>query len=203
MADIKHTSVLAESSVPSKYDFPIIVQYRATEPAVSLIVPYAFGEPFNPIYICENDEVIIVFGGESIGHARIASAEIAKNDWLVLMDGDAVYPEDYIPSVKNYIRYYGYPVMCAKRKGGFGEAFFSTHEHGLIVRKDVFLERCKDYPYGVRDAGRRTDIADYFRDAVKIDVEYHHGLTKGETAAVGFATVLGVLCLALTGLGKN
>jgi len=164
--------------------YPVKAIHPPMEPAVSIIIPYAEGEPFNPIYVCANDELLIAKGGESIGHARIEAAQQARNKWLVFMDGDAVYPPDYIPNIKYYIRAYGWPVMAAKRKGGFGDLFFQVHEHGLIVRKDVFLERTKNYPEGVKQLGKRTDIADYFRDAVKIPVEYYHSYTKGEKAAV-------------------
>jgi len=174
-------------------DYPVYKVLPATEPPVTCIIPYAEGEKFNPIYICENDEALVVLGGESIGHARIEGAKAASNNWIVMMDADAIYPTDYIPRIKEYIREFGYPVMAAKRLGGFDDLIFKVHEHGLIIRKDVLLERCANYPEGVRLRGSRTDIADLFRDAVKIDVEYYHGFTKGEKSAIailGLARIL-------------
>jgi len=162
--------------------YPIYYKYDETEPPVTVIIPYKQGEPFNPIYLCKNDQVLVITTGETIGHARILGAKKALNEWLVFMDGDAIYPEDYIIQVKKYIREYNYPILATTRRGGYGDIFFNVHEHGLIVRKDVFLERTKNYPHGVRPAGRRTDIADYFRDAKKIPVKYYHGYTKGEKA---------------------
>ena len=173
--------------------YPIKAIHLSMEPAVSVVVPYAEGKPFNPIYVCANDEVLIAKGGSSIGEARIEAARQAKNEWLIFMDADAIYPADYIPYVKYYIRACGFPIMAAKREGGFGDLFFSVHEHGLIVRKDVFLERTKNYPEGVRQLGRRTDVADYFRDAVKIPVDYYHGFTTGEKAGVAAGVGAGLL----------
>jgi len=56
--------------------FPVM--HKATEPPVSIIMPYNFERIPYPIFICENDEGIIVLGGKSIGDARIAGAEKAK-----------------------------------------------------------------------------------------------------------------------------
>ena len=169
-------------------NYPIYRTHPHTEPAVTCVIPYKEGEVFNPVHVCENDEVIVVTGGETIGHARIAGAKAASNEWIVQMDADAVYPKDYILKVKKCIREATYPVLAARRIGGFGDLIFNVHEHGLIVRRDVFLERCADYPEGVRQAGNRTDVADLFRDAIKIDAEYYHGFTKGERSAVVLGT---------------
>jgi len=159
----------------------------AKYPSVSAIIPYKIGEEFNKIWICSNDEAIIVLGGETIGHARIAGARVAKNKWLVFMDADAIYPKDYILKIKDYIWKIRKPVMATIRLGGFNNIFFDVHEHGLVVHKDEFFNRVKCYPRGVRQAGKRTDIADYFRDAAKIPVKYHHGFTKGEKRAIVIA----------------
>jgi len=162
------------------------------DPPVSIIIPYLCSEPYNPIYVCSNDEVIVVFGGESIGEARITGAKVATNDWIIQTDADAVYPPDYIPKIKDYITKTDYPILCTVRRGGFGTLFFKVHESALVVRKDVFLERTKNYPQGVRLAGRRTDVADLFRDAKQIPVEYYHGFTKGEKLAIVISAFVGV-----------
>jgi len=163
-------------------------------PSVSVIIPYRIGEKFNPIWICSNDEAIIVLGGWTIGHARIAGAKVAKYNWLVFMDADAIYPLDYILKIKDYIKRVKKTVLATIRTGGFDNIFFDVHEHGLIVHRDEFFKRVLHYPQGVRQAGRRTDIADYFRDAVKIPVKYYHGFTKGEkrliVAGVGFSAMV-------------
>jgi len=52
---------------------------RSDEPPVSVILPYKEGDPVNNIYLCENDELIVVTG-EGIGYARIVGALCAKND---------------------------------------------------------------------------------------------------------------------------
>ena len=159
--------------------------HKATEPPVSIIMPYNLERMPYPIFMCKNDEGIIVLGGKSIGHARIAGAKKAKNEWLIFVDSDAIYPPNYILEVKKYIRKQGdkTPIMATKRLGGLfsnppAHRLFA-YEHGLIVRKDVFLERIKRYP---ENATRRMDIGSYFRDAVPIPVEYYHGPTHGEKA---------------------
>ena len=181
--------------------YPIKVIHPPMEPAVSVVVPYAEGKPFNPIYICANDEVLIAKGGESIGHARIEAARQAKNEWLIFMDADAIYPPDYIPNIKYYIGTYGFPIMATKRKGGFGDLFSQVLEHGLIARKNVFLERTKNYPEGVWWRGGRTDVVGYFRDAVKIPVEYYHSFTTDEKA--GLSALLGLLIISIALLKRH
>jgi len=161
--------------------FPAL--HKVTEPPVSIIMPYNLERIPYPIAICENDEGIIIVGGKSIGHARIEGAKKAKNEWLIFVDSDAMYPPNYVPEIKKYIREYGnkYPIMATKRKGGllsnppFHRQF--VYEHGLIVRRDVFFERVKNYPENVP---RQYDIGGYFKDAVPIPVEYYHGPTYGE-----------------------
>jgi len=154
------------------------------QPPVSVVIPYKCGNEFNDIYVCENDEVIVVTGGYSIGHARIAGALHSENDWLVHMDSDAVYPNDYMILVKRYIREFGeeYKIMCARRKGGFGNLIFRNHEHGMVVRKDVFLDRSVKYLNKL--SSERSDVGRFFRDAKIIPVDYYHGFTKGEKTAV-------------------
>ena len=184
-------------SVPIKF-LPI-----SKYPPVSVIIPYKIGEKFNPIWICRNDEAIIVLGGPTIGHARIAGAKAAKYEWLVFADADAVYPKDYILQLKDYLATTKAKVLAAKRKGGFGDIFFDVHEHGLIVRKSEFLKRTARYPEGVRIANGRTDIADLFRDAEKIPVEYYHGFTKGEKKFIVVAATTAAAVVLLTGLMRD
>ena len=170
--------------------------HKATEPPVSIIMPYNLERMPYPIFMCENDEGMIVLGGKSIGHARVAGAKKAKNEWLVFVDSDAIYPPNYILEVKEYIRKQGdkTPIMVAKRLGGLfpnpPPHRRYVYEHGLIVRKDVFFERVKEYP---EDAIRRMDIGPYFRDAVPIPAEYYHGLTHGEKTVL--LTLLTMLSL--------
>ena len=157
--------------------------HKPTYPAVSVIMPFNLERTPNPIMLCENDEGIIVIGGQSIGHARIRGAKEAKNKWLVFVDSDAWYPPEYILQVKEYIRKLGeeHPILATKRYGGLlsnpppHKAY--VYEHGLIVRKDVFLERVKNYP---ENAPRRTDIGGLFKDAYPINVPYYHPATHGE-----------------------
>jgi len=168
---------------------PIKSLLKPEEPPVSIIMPYRYGEELNPLSICANDELIIVFGEKTIGHARIRGARESSYDWLVIVDSDAIYPDNYIPQVKYYIRECGdkYPVMCSIRKGGFG-MISPANEHGLIVRKDVFLERVETF----LESGEtrafsgegRADIGKYFYDAKHIPVYYYHTYTKGEKKGV-------------------
>ena len=169
--------------------------HKATEPPVSIIMPYNLERMPYPIFMCKNDEGIIVLGGKSIGDARIAGAKKAKNEWLIFVDSDAIYPPNYILEVKEYIRKQGdkTPIMATKRLGGLfsnppAHRLFA-YEHGLIVRKDVFFERIKEYP---KDAKGRADIGFYFKDAVPIPVKYYHGLTYGEKILLLTTFSLGV-----------
>lgn len=176
----------------NKIKFVLPVQ----EPPISAIIPYGGEEyQFNETSLCENDEAIIIEGGESIGHARIAGAESAKHDWLVFMDADAIYPTDFLPSVKHWIEELGeqYPVLSAQRVGGYGNTFWQAPEHGLITHKTVFLDQVAGYTNGLR-----KDIGNLFQDAHKIPVEYHHDLTTLETLGssailigTGLATLAG------------
>ena len=180
-------------------EYPVHAVLPAAEPPVSVIIPYREGKVFNPVYVCVNDEVLVVEGGESIGHARIEGARHAANEWLLMMDSDAVYPKDYVPLVKSYIRRYGseYPVMSARRRGGFGNTFTKYYESGLIVRKDVFLSRTECYPFGLVWRGRRTDVWGYFEDAVPIDVTYYHDFTTDEKKLLASLFVIPAVFVSL------
>jgi glycosyltransferase involved in cell wall biosynthesis len=168
------------------------------DPPISAIVPYKCGKPLNKIWVCENDEVIVVRGGPSIGHARIAGAKHAKNEWIVQLDSDAVYPPEYILLVKHYIRELGetYPIMCTRRVGGFGNLFWNVIESGLVVRKDIFLQRGEQFLKSRRtwafSGEGRYDVGDYFHDAQPIPVYYYHPLAISEKIALGLvgATLL-------------
>jgi len=174
---------------------------RSDEPPVSVILPYKEGDPVNNIYLCENDELIVVTG-EGIGYARIVGALCAKNDWLVFVDSDAVYPQGYIPKIKKFIRKFGdyFSVFATQRIGGILEnpppLRLFTYEHGLIVRRDEFMMRCLEFL--LSDHLPRDDIGGYFTDAMPIPVIYYHGLTTGETYK--FTTLLSMGIAGLLGL---
>jgi len=182
---------------------PRVYVLSAEEPPVSVVVPHKSGEPFNDLYLCENDELIIVRGGSSIGDARIAGAEAAENEWIVQLDADAIYPPEYILRVKHYIREFGDEifVMCARRKGGFGNLFWSCLESGLVARKDAFLERSKSFFARTKwYTGRRKDVGLEFQDAVPIPVYYYHGLTKGEKSGLLVLATMGCTCAGIVAL---
>jgi len=172
----------------------------ATEPPISVIIPYCPPYPFYPLSVCENDEVLIVEGGESIGDARIKAAEEAKFDWLVFLDADAVYPHDFILQVKRYINQTGYPILGATRTGGFGNLFWNVLESGLIVRKDIFLAITEKYVA----TDRRSDVADFFvTDVERIPVEYYHDFTHGESTGLSLLLTLGAIATLLWLSYKN
>jgi len=165
-----------------------------TEPSITAIIPYCSPYPFYPLSVCENDEVLIVEGGESIGDARIKAAEEAKFDWLVFLDADAVYPYDFILQVKRYINQTGYHILGATRTGGFGNFFWNVLESGLIVRKDIFLAITEGYVA----TDRRSDVAVLFLDkAERIPVEYYHGLTHEETVGLSILLIGGAIATLL------
>jgi len=174
--------------------YPVYFSFSGLTPAISAIIPYKEGEPFNSIFLCENDEALIVTGGESIGQARIAGTREARNEWLVFMDADAVYPPNYILQIKNWLRRSPSSMMSTIRRGGFGEFAWRVYEHSLVVQRRVFLKRVEGYT----PLAEREDIGGLFQDAKKIPVEYFHGLTKGEKLATalllsGSGSVLGVI----------
>ena len=164
--------------------YPVVADCRA-DPPVTVIIPYKPGDRFNPIHVCRNDEVLVVTGGRSIGEARIAGAKAARNRWLIFMDADAVYPPEYIPNIKSWIRILKYPIMAATRRGGYGNIFTKVYEHGLIVRRDVFLMRTRNYSESWW-RGRGTDVSGYFGDAIRIPVVYYHSFTGWEKTATCF-----------------
>ncbi len=177
----------------TKCEIPKVTFYGSAEPPVTIIIPHKCGKPLYPITANLNDEVIIVRGGKSIGHARIEGAKAAKNDWLVFMDSDAIYPQDYVTKVKYFIRNYQYPIMRTVRTGGLRTIPFL--ESGLVVRKDVFLDRVRDYQGTWYFGEGRKDVGYLFkRDAKLIPVKYHHSWTELEKKAYNtFKSVAGFI----------
>jgi len=176
------------------YDEVISFDLPATEPPITAIIPYCPPYPFYPLSVCENDEVLIVEGGESIGDARIKAAEEAKCEWLVFLDADAVYPRDFILQVKYWINQTRYPILGANRVGGFGNFFWNVHESGLIVQKDVFMEITEKY----MATDRRSDVADLFvTDVKRIPVEYYHDFTHGEITGLSLLLIGGGIATLL------
>ena len=153
----------------------------AQEPSITAIIPYGGEEhQFNEISLCENDEAFVV-EGKGIGEAQIAGAENAKNEWLVFMDADAIYPEDYISQIKNEIQKTQDVVLVTKRKGGFGDTFAKVRGSNLAIRKGIFLDKAVQFKTKFNG---RTDFSFFpnvFSDAHKIPIEYHHDLTTLET----------------------
>jgi len=181
-------------------DKPVIKSILGpAEPSVSVIMPYKEGEVLNPLNICYNDELIVVLNEKSIGHARIRGVLESTFDWIVSVDSDAVYPDSYITDIKYYIREYEYEIMCATRRGGARHFLAPAHEHGLIVRKEVFLERVEEfYKSDITKAFTgegRADIGKYFHDAVRIPVKYYHKFTKGEKKGIGYSLLFWLLGL--------
>jgi len=176
------------------YEELISFDLPPTEPPISAIIPYCPPYPFNPLAVCENDEVLIVEGGESIGDARIKGAEAAKFEWLIFLDADGVYPHDFILQVKRYINQIGYPILGANRVGGFGNFFWNVYESGLIVQKDVFMEITEKY----MATDRRSDVGDFFvTDVKRIPVEYYHDFTHGEITVLSLLLIGGGIATLL------
>ena len=196
IVNIEPKDRLDELGICEKPDVAVLPEQD--EPSVSVIVPHKCGEPLNRFYIESNDEYIVVRGGRCIGEARLYGAKLAKNDWIVQIDGDGYYPYDYIIKVKDNIRAYGdtYPVMCARRVGGFGHFFWPVIESGLIVRKDIFIERTSYVENTSRtwslSGGNRADIGTKFTDAKAVDVYYYHPLTKGENMLLLSLPLIGI-----------
>jgi len=143
---------------------------------VSVVVPWVPWKPFNPIYVEPGDEVIVADSGLPIFEARKKGIEQARHEWVVCADSDAVYPEDYIPKVKQAILSGRYPYgFRTKRMGGYGSSF--NVEASIVARKDLLLEVCSDFE-------KRNERDDFGRELRWLpmveDITYYHPLTTGE-----------------------
>ena len=151
---------------------------------LSVIVPYRVGEPVGEPP--EGDETLWMDSQLGIGEQRIRGALEASHEWLVHVDADGRYPDDFLERIRGSIASGEYPdgFWCVRR-GGFQRSHL---ESGLVVRRALFLERVQGFaPDHRRDVGRLfTDLP------VNEDVAYRHGLTLGEKRAL----LLLLLCLA-------
>jgi len=183
---------------------PVYKDLPPQDPPLTFIIPYDKGLPFNPLHVCRNDTVLIIYGGATIGHKRIKGAQLAKTEWLVFLDADGIYPKDFALKVKRAIKRYGrfYPAMMAWREHPAFAVYPRPLESGLIVRRDVFLERTKNYPDDMPYfRGFKTDIVEYFHDAVVLKCpdcpRYYHPTSKDEKETLKAIPILLTPILAL------
>lgn len=166
---------------------------------VTVVIPLRKGDPVNPIVIGPEDELLII-EGLGAGEARIKGAKDAKNPWIIMADGDAEYPPDYVEKVKAVIDSGKYPYgFKTTRLGGFGQS--EPKEAGTIVPRDYFIAATTGF---VPDG--RWDIGKYFLDQPVVkEVTYYHALTFSERAVVGVGATaaLGGAILWLSTRGKR
>lgn len=164
---------------------------------VSIVLPHKEGDILNvPVHDVE-DECLVIEGLGS-GEGRVAGAERAVNEWLILADADASYPKDYVSKAKTIIASEKYPIgFKARRIGGLPTS--QTHEAGTIVRRDIFLARTKGFvPNGRWDVGYR------FLDLPTLnEIWFSHGLTFSERSFVATAGVTALGVGALWWLGRE
>lgn len=100
----------------------------------------------------------------------------------MMVDGDAVYPPDYVARVKRLIESGLYPQgFKATRGGGFSSS--SALEAGMVVPRALFLERTSRFV----PSGSYVDVGPLFvEQPVSPDVTYQHGLTSGEKGVLVF-----------------
>lgn len=133
----------------------------------------------------QNDESILVDHCPSIGQARIKGTLKSSHDWILMTDSDGTYPKDFIDQVRAKIESNVYPIgFWCTRRGGFVSNWL---ESGLVVRKDIFLERTSDYfPTSERD-----DIGRFFYDLpIATDIVYTHSITTNERNIVAFIILI-------------
>ncbi|NVM24180.1 MAG: glycosyltransferase [Desulfobacterales bacterium] len=152
---------------------------------ITVVIPYREGEPIGRPP--EGDETLWMNSDLGIGEGRIKGAQQASYDRMVFVDADGVYPDDFIDKVEDAINSGEYPdgFWCV-RKGGFVRTYL---ESGLVVHRDLFLERVKHFL-----PNHRRDIGELFEDLPTNDeITYRHGLTKrerGVLAAIFFFLLL-------------
>jgi len=157
---------------------------------ITVIIPYAQGEPIGKPPV--GDETLwITDENLGIGEKRIKGAKMARFEWLVMADSDGYYPDDYIPKIKRAILSGKYPKgFFTVREGGILHR--SKLESGLVVRKDVFLERVKSF-----EPDHRRDVWGLFNDLPVVEhIRYYHGLTESEKKHLALA---GMFLLLLFG----
>ncbi len=153
---------------------------------VSVVIPYREGESIGRPP--EGDETLWMNSDLSIGEQRIKGAQQARYDWIVFVDADGYYPDNYITDIEDAINSGEFPdgFWCV-RTGGFTRTYL---ESGLVVRRTLFLERVKRF----LPNHRRRDIGDLFEDLPTNDeITYRHNLTKREKGALAAV----VICLLL------
>lgn len=139
---------------------------------LTVIVPYRVDEPIG--VVPEGDETLWMDSNLGIGEQRIKGAQQSMHDWIVFVDADGVYPEDYIEKIREAINSGKYPdgFWCVRR-GGFKRAYL---ESGLVVRRDLFLMRIQGF---IPD--HRIDVGSLFNDLpINDEITYRHGFTRNE-----------------------
>ena len=148
----------------------------------TVIIPYKEGEPIRDPP--EGDETLWIDSDLDIGEARIKGALEASNEWLIQVDADGHYPDDYIEKIRDAIASGEYPdgFWCIRR-GGLKRTYM---ESGLVVHRELFLERVKDFV-----PNHRLDVGSLFNDLpINDEITYWHGLTKNEKSGVLLLLIL-------------
>lgn len=155
-----------------------------TSPKLTVIIPYREDQPI--MHPPQGDETIWMDSGLPIGQQRIEGSLRASHKWLVHVDADGDYPEDYIRRVKAAIASEKYPVgfWCQRE----GRPWSTQGEAGLVIRKNFFLNRIKNFV-----SNHRVDVAYLFRDLpINREIVYAHHLNMSERNVLVY---VGMICL--------
>lgn len=153
-------------------------------PLLSVIIPYREDQPV--IQPPRGNETLWMNSDLGIGEQRIKGSLEASHEWLVHVDADGYYPPDYLEKVREAIASGKYPYGFFCQRAG---RFYPTYgEAGLVVRRDFFLERTKNFM-----PNHRLDISSLFYDLPREkNIIYEHRLTTSERNVLFLMGVVGV-----------
>ncbi len=153
-------------------------------PLLTVIIPYRKDQSIgNPP---KGDETIWMDSGLGIGEQRLKGALKASHEWLIHVDADGHYPPDYVERVREAIASGKYPNGFFCQRGG--KPYVTYGEAGLVIRRDLFLERTKKfYP------NHRLDVSPLFHDLPIVkNIIYDHRLTTSERNVLLLMGVMGL-----------
>ena len=134
----------------------------------------------------QGDETLWMNSDLGLGEQRMRGAQKASHEWLVHVDADGYYPPDYVEKVRVAIASGKYPDGFFCQRGG--RPYVTYGEAGLVVRRDLFLERTeKFFP------DHRLDVSSLFYDLpIEKNIIYEHRLTTSEQNVLFLMGIMGL-----------